>query len=52
MGQGKRYEGGNKINFKKVFGLIIAILVIIMCVTSFQKILKTSNADKTERMRY
>lgn len=49
MGQGKRYEGGNKINFKKVFGLIIAILVIIMCVTSFQKILKTSNADKTEK---
>ncbi len=49
MGQGKRYENGNKINLKKVFGLIIAILVIIMCITSFQKILNSSNAKVTEK---
>ena len=43
MGQGKRYEDGNsKINIKKVIGFIIAVIVIIMCIISFNKIL-TSN---------
>ncbi len=44
MGQGKRYEDGtSKINIKKVIGFIIAIIVLIMCIISFQKILSTDN---------
>ena len=44
MGQGRRYEDVNsKINIKKVIGFIIAIIVLIMCIISFQKILSTDN---------
>lgn len=49
MGQGKRYEGESKINIKKVFGLIVAILVIIMCIISFQKILTPNNIGSTDK---
>lgn len=48
MGQGKRYEGGNKINTKKVFGLVVAIIVIVMCIISFQKILTSNNSKLSE----
>lgn len=40
MGRGKRYEGENRLNIKKVISFIIAILVIIMFIISIQKILQ------------
>ena len=45
MGRGKRYEGQSKINLKKVFGVIIALIVIVMSVISFKKVLSTTSSD-------
>lgn len=49
MGQGKRYEGESKLNIKKVFGLIVAILVIAMCIISFQKVLLSGTPVSSEK---
>ena len=38
MSRGKRYDGEQKLNIKKVFAVLIAILVIIMFVLGIQKL--------------
>jgi len=49
MGQGRRYEGESKINTKKVFGVVIAIIVLIMCIISFQKILSPTSSPTPDK---
>ena len=39
MSRGKRYDGGRKLNLKKVFAVIIAIAVMIMFVAGIKKLL-------------
>ena len=46
MGKGKRYEGAPKLNFKKVFGVIVAILVIVIVVISMVKLLSEEKKQK------
>lgn len=43
MSTGKRYNGEKKLNYKKVFGTIVAFAVIIMAIVSIVDIVKTSN---------
>ena len=43
MSKGKRYDGERKLNVKKIFGVIIAIAVIIMIIISIKNIVKKSN---------
>ena len=45
MARGKRYDNEPKLNMKKVFGVIIAFIVLIMIITSIVKILK-NNPDE------
>ncbi len=45
MAKGKRYDSEPKLNMKKVFGTIIAFIVLIMIISSIVKILKT-NSDE------
>lgn len=45
MAKGKRYEGEPKLNIKKVIGVLIALAVLIMIITSIAKILKTNNEE-------
>ena len=45
MAKGRRYDSEPKLNMKKVFGVIIAFIVLIMIITSIVKILK-SNPDE------
>lgn len=54
MGRGKRYEGENKLNMKKVLSFVIAIAVIIMFVISLQKILepKEMQNEKQATVQY
>ena len=40
MAKGRRYDNEPKLNMKKVFGVIIAFIVLIMIITSIVKILK------------
>lgn len=40
MGRGKRYDGEPKLNFKKVIGVIITLLVIVLVVISIIKLVK------------
>jgi hypothetical protein len=47
MGRGKRYEGEPKLNFKKVIGVIVALLVIILVIVS---IIKLVNSNKTKQI--
>lgn len=47
MAKGKRYEGEPKLNIKKVFGVLIALAVLIMIITTIAKILKTDNNETT-----
>ena len=42
MAKGRRYDSEPKLNMKKVFGVIIAFIVLIMIITSIVKILKNS----------
>ena len=42
MAKGKRYDNEPKLNMKKVFGVIIAFIVLIMIITSIVKILKSN----------
>lgn len=46
MSRGKRYDGEQKLNIKKVFAVIIAIAVIIMFIVGIKKLMKPS--DKTD----
>lgn len=45
MAKGRRYDSEPKLNMKKVFGVIIAFIVLIMITTSIVKILK-NNPDE------
>ena len=45
MAKGKRYDSEPKLNIKKVIGVIIAFVVLIMIITSIVKILK-NNPDE------
>lgn len=47
MPRGKRYDGEPKLNKKKVFGVILAFLVLVIIIISIVKILKN---DKTENI--
>ena len=40
MSRGKRYSGERKLNYKKVFAVIIAIIVVIMFVYIIRAILQ------------
>lgn len=46
MAKGKRYDNEPKLNMKKVFGVLIAFIVLIMIITSIVKILKNEPEDK------
>ena len=46
MSNGKRYDKEPKLNLKKVFGVAIALLVLIMIIISLAKILKTDKNSK------
>lgn len=48
MAQGKRYDGKPKLNIKKVLGFLLAIIVIIMVITSIQKLLKADPKQETK----
>lgn len=47
MPRGKRYDNEPKLNLKKVFGVAVALLVLIMIIVSIAKILKTDK-DETQ----
>jgi len=49
MSRGKRYEGEQKLNLKKVFAVIIAIAVIIMFVVGIKKLM-TPNENVDEKI--
>lgn len=46
MARGKRYDNEPKLNMKKVFGVIIAFIVLIMIITSIVKILKNNPEEE------
>ena len=54
MGRGKRYDGESKLNVKKVIGIIVAIIVVIMFVISLQKILNSQGltSNSNEKVEY
>lgn len=54
MGKGKRYSGEQKLNMKKVFAVIIAIIVIIMFFIGIKKMLKKdeSTVNKFTEISY
>ena len=43
---GRRYDDGPRLNMKKVFATVIAIIVIIMIIVSLKKLL--TNTDNTK----
>ena len=51
MSTGKRYDNEPKLNLKKVFGVIVAIAVLVMMVILIINIVKTSK-DKVEIKKY
>lgn len=48
MSRGKRYNGEKKLNLKKVFAVIIAIIVIVMFIVGIKKLLKTGKKEVTK----
>ena len=46
MSKGKRYDNEPKLNIKKVIGVIIAFIVLVMIITSIVKILKNNPEDE------
>ena len=54
MSRGKRYDGEQKLNIKKVFAVIIAIAVIIMFVIGINRLFNTESVtqEKTVALRY
>ena len=54
MSRGKRYNGEQKLNIKKVFAVILAIAVIVMFVIGINKLFNTesSTQEKTVALRY
>ena len=49
MAKGKRYDNEPKLNIKKVIGVIIALVVLIMIITSVVKILKNNPSEDAFR---
>lgn len=45
MAKGKRYDNEPKLNMKKVFGVVIAFIVLIMIIISIVKIVQTNSED-------
>ena len=54
MSRGKRYEGEQKLNLKKVFAVIIAIAVIIMFIIGIKHLFNTKSTteEKTVALKY
>lgn len=53
MGSGKRYSNEAKLNYKKVFAVMIAIIVIIMAIIAIKIILtKAKNTKPVEILNY
>ena len=53
MSRGKRYDSGTKLNYKKVFAVIIAIVVLIIAIIAVKKILtKAKNTKPLEKINY
>lgn len=53
MGKGKRYNGEKKLNMKKVFAVIIAIVVVIMFIFIIKKLLTNDNpSGKIQKTNY
>ena len=46
MSKGKRYDGGEHINFKKVFAVIIALIVIAMFIIGVKKLVSKAKDTK------
>ena len=46
MSRGKRYDGEQKLNVKKVFAVLIAIAVIAMFIIGIKELLKTEDTHK------
>lgn len=54
MNKGKRYDGGQKLNMKKVFAVIIALAVIIMFIIGINKLMspKEKTNEKIVALKY
>ena len=52
MSRGRRYSGEKKLNLKKVFAVIITIIVIIMFVIGIKKLLSTDKKEKISNESY
>ena len=54
MSKGKRYEGEQKLNLKKVFAVIIAIAVVVMFVIGINRLFnaETSTQERNVALRY
>lgn len=52
MSKGKRYDTEPKLNFKKVFAVVITIIVIIMFVVAIKTILKTDIGAQKPSVKY
>ena len=54
MSRGKRYDGEQKLNVKKVFAVLIAIAVIAMFIIGIKELLKTEDTpqEKVVALRY
>ena len=46
MSRGKRYDGEQKLNLKKVFAVFIAIAVIIMFVIGINRLFNTESSTE------
>ena len=54
MSKGKRYDGEQKLNFKKVFAVLLAIAVIVMFVIGIKQLFNTRSVteEKNVALRY
>jgi len=53
MNKGKRYDGEPKLNYKKIIGIVIALLVVIMIIISVIKAVQNGSKDRnTEAISY
>ena len=52
MSRGRRYSGEKKLNLKKVFAVIITIIVIIMFIVGIKKLLSTDKKEKISNESY
>lgn len=46
MSKGKRYSGEEKLNYKKVLAVVIAIIVFIMCIIMIKSVVSNGNRNK------